>query len=121
MSNPIIAVSTLSTFTGSGMVFANLDIATIGALVAAISSLITALVGGLIMVMNARTKNKIEEMRAHMEAQRTMSETNNRALGHIHKAINDNTVETVRSAVATDQMKQRVEQLEQKFPTQKIE
>lgn len=122
----ILAVSAiLSSLAGFGMVIAAWDGATIGIVVGAIGSLISAAVAGLIAVMNARTKNRIEEMKVQMETQRALATMNNRALGDLHNAIAQNTVETVKSTAASDQVKQRVEQLEQKLPqpteTQKIQ
>lgn len=112
----LAATGIATSLTGFGIVLAAWDAATIGVVVAAVASLVTAIVSGCIAVMNARTKNHIDEMKAQMEAQKELSALNRQSLTTLHTALAQNTLETVKGVNATDQMKQRVEQLEQKLP-----
>lgn len=112
----LIAAAIMSALAGAGIVLAETETTSIGIIIAALGSLITAIVGGIITVMNTKTKNRIEEMKVTMEAQRELSRTNNTALNNIHSAITDNTIKTVESTAATDQVKQRVEQLADRLP-----
>jgi len=115
----LLVASITSTAVGTGMVVANLDATSIGILISAVSSLVAAIVAGVCMVLNTRSKNKIEEMkmqmelqRVQMEAQRNLSTLNNTAINSLHHAVTQNTVETVKASTATDQIKQQVETLQ---------
>ena len=116
---------------GTGIVIANMDGTTTGILVAAIGTMITAVVGGIVAVIQARSKSRQEEMRLQLEQmkmqldyQKDLSKLNNQSLNSLHSALSQNTLETMKGVQATDQMKQRVEQLSDKMPvtpTSKIE
>jgi putative exporter of polyketide antibiotics len=127
MMNPLIATGVVASVAGSGMVFAAWDASTIGMVVTAAGSLVTALTAAVVAVISAKSKARgdemklqmelrLQEMKVQMDAQRTISALNNTSLTNLHTAIAQNTVETVKGTAATDQVKQRVEQLEQKLP-----
>lgn len=135
----ILIGSTLSTITGSGIVVANLDVATVGMLITAAGAIVSSLVAGYVAIINARSKAELEKIKAHNEAQVNIqklqleaSARNATALQTIQTAVHQNTVETIKgasaaataaatAASAADQTKTRVEQLSERIAISKSE
>ncbi len=130
-----ILLFTCSSFTGVTVFLAEMDAPTVSLVITGLTGLVTAIFGGLIMWGQAKSKSRIEEMKieaeierikneAHQkvqevraEAQKAVSLVNATALSNIQAAMTVNTTETIKSAAAADQTKERVERLEAKLPT----
>lgn len=113
---------------------AEMDAPTISLVITGLTGLITAIFGGLVLWNQSKSKARIEEMKAaadierikneahkevervRSEAQKAVSLVNANALSNVQSLLAANTAETVKSVAAADQVKQRVEQLEQKLP-----
>ena len=103
-----------------------------GIIITAIGTLITAVIGGVVLVMTTRSKTKIEEMKVaadlerikrdheykvnevRADAQRVVSLVNAGALSRLQNSMVDNTAETVKSSATADQTKMIVEELTKK-------
>ena len=127
----MLTISTLFTARELAVILADMGETNVFLLV---SSIITAIFGGLVLVITTRSNAKIAEMKvtaelekirndAHKEvqkvqadAQRAVSLINSSALTALQSSVNLNTAETVKGVAAADQVKQRVEQLESKLP-----
>lgn len=125
---------TTGTFAAAIIYLAEMDAPTISLVITGLTGLITAIFGGMVLYGQAKSKARIEEMKAaadidrirneahkevervRAEAQKAVSLVNTSALAGLQTAMTANTLETMKSVATADQVKVRVEQLDQKIP-----